>query len=76
MSKTNEELQAKAEPRYLTKAQLAERLGLTVRGVETLTKRRKLPVIRLSHRCVRYDWEKVERALDACEIPARQSVTR
>jgi hypothetical protein len=54
----------------LTKAQLASELGLKTRGVDSLTRQRKIPVLRISHRCVRYDLEKVRAALSKFEVCA------
>jgi len=50
-------------PTLLNKRQLAERLGLTVRGIECLVASRKIPALRISHRCVRFDADKVFAAL-------------
>lgn len=61
---------SQSETGLLTKAELAVRLHVTVRGVETLTARRKIPVLRISRRCVRYDWAKVQAALLNYEITA------
>lgn len=47
----------------LTTLELAARLKLKTRGIQTLTARKILPVIRLSARCIRYDWEAVKEAL-------------
>lgn len=52
----------------LTKDEIADLLNLTRRGVECLVAQRKIPVIRISHRCVRFDWEKVCAALGRFEI--------
>ena len=52
----------------LTKDELAKRLNLTRRGVEGLVAQRKIPVIRISHRCVRFDWQKVSAAIEKFEI--------
>ena len=46
--------------KLLTKKEIADRLGLTVRGIECLTARRAIPVIRLSSRCVRFRWLAIE----------------
>jgi excisionase family DNA binding protein len=54
----------------LTKDQLAERLGLKRRGVECLVAARKIPVIKISGRCVRFSWPKVQAALDRLEVKA------
>lgn len=51
-------------PKLMTRPQLAEALGLTTRGIDSLTKRRVIPVIKLSGRAVRYSPEAVQRALD------------
>lgn len=54
--------------RLLTKDELATRLNLTRRGVEGLVAQRKIPVIRISHRCVRFDWQNVCAAIRKFEI--------
>ena len=59
-----------SESALLTKAQLALKLQLSVRGVECLSASRKIPVLRISRRCVRYDWEKVRAALQKFEVEA------
>ena len=55
--------------KLLTKDELAQRLNLKRRGVESLVERRRIPVIRLSHRCVRFRWEDVMRVLRKATIP-------
>jgi hypothetical protein len=60
----------------LTKEQLAERLGLKVRGVESLVLQRKIPVLRISGRCVRFSWPRVLAALqkfEEKELPVKLS---
>jgi len=52
----------------LNKREVAERLGLTPRGVECLLARRVIPAIRLSRRCVRFDWDRVKEALARHEV--------
>jgi len=52
----------------LTKDELAKRLNLTRRGVECLVARRVIPVIRLSRRCVRFNWTRVKEALARYEV--------
>lgn len=52
----------------LTKDELAKRLKLTRRGIECLVSRRVIPVIRLSRRCSRFDWDKVKEALSRHEV--------
>jgi hypothetical protein len=48
----------------LTTEQLANKLGLKPRGVQSLAKRRVIPVYRISHSCVRYRLSEVETALE------------
>ena len=53
-----------AETRFLNKAQLARRLNLpNARTVDYLIAAKRIPVLRLGHRTVRFDWLKVEQAL-------------
>jgi hypothetical protein len=53
-----------AEIRFLNKAQLAKRLNLpNARTVDYLIAAKRIPVLRLGHRTVRFDWMKVEEAL-------------
>lgn len=52
----------------MTRPELAEVLGLTVRGIDSLTRRRVIPVVKLSGRAVRYNPEAVQRALDNLTI--------
>jgi excisionase family DNA binding protein len=54
----------------MTKDQLAQRLGMKRRGVECLVKNGRIPVIRISKRCVRFSWPKVEKALGKLETGA------
>jgi hypothetical protein len=56
----------------LTKQQLAPRLALTVRGVESLVATGKIPAIRISGRCVRFSWPRVLAALHKFEVEAIQ----
>ncbi len=53
---------------YLTKDDVANRLRITRRGVECLVASGRIPVIRLSHRCVRFDWKRVEAAIARFEV--------
>jgi len=54
----------------LTKKDIAAELSLTLSGIQALTRKRKIPVIRISHTCVRYDLEKVRAALAKFEQKA------
>lgn len=51
----------------LSKDQLAAQLGTSKRGIEELMRKRKIPVIRLGWRTVRFSWPKVEAALAKLE---------
>ena len=48
----------------LNKAQLAALLQITKRGVECLVARKRIPVIRMGHRSVRFAWPRVQAALE------------
>lgn len=50
------------------KKQIADLLGLTVRGVECLVAARKIPVIRISRKCTRFSAERVLAALKKFEV--------
>ena len=52
----------------LNKKELAERLGLKVRGIEALVAQRKIPVLKISGRCVRFSWPRVLAALQKFEL--------
>lgn len=54
----------------LTKQQLADRLGLKVRGVESLVAHRKIPILRISGRMARFSWPHVMAALSKFEQKA------
>jgi hypothetical protein len=54
--------------RLLRKSETAALCGLTVRGLEELMARRVIPFIRVSRRCVRFQWGAVEKALRKLEI--------
>ena len=56
---------------FLTKEQLRERLNLpSTRMIDELVRKRKIPVIRLGHRTVRFNLVKVEAALERLELKA------
>ena len=53
----------------LDKEELREKLNLpSIRGVDELVRRRKIPVIRLGHRTVRFDWRHVQSAIERFTI--------
>ena len=55
----------------LTKEQLREALNLpSTRMVDELVRRRKIPVLRLGHRTIRFDLAKVQAALEKLELKA------
>lgn len=56
----------------LTTTELAARLKLKTRGIQTLTARKILPVIRLSGRCIRYDWDAVQEVLTKRTVNANK----
>ena len=49
------------------KKQIADLLGLTVRGVECLVAQKKIPVLKISRKCVRFDADRVLAALNKFE---------
>lgn len=51
------------ESDLLTIAQIGAKLGIKRRAVERLVQARKLPVIRLNRRVLRFRWREVETAL-------------
>jgi hypothetical protein len=57
--------------RFLNKAQLAKRLNLpNSRSVDYLIAAKRIPVLRLGHRTVRFDWLRVEAALNRNTVNA------
>jgi excisionase family DNA binding protein len=54
----------------INKKELAQRLGLSVRGVECLMARKALPFYRLGHRTVRFDEREVGQALEEMKVEA------
>ena len=54
----------------IDKKQLAERLGIKVRGVESLVRARRIPVLRITNKIVRFSWPSVEAALASYEVKA------
>ena len=63
----HEELAAKAQ-KLLTKAELAAKLDLTKRGIESLVKARRIPVLRITPKIVRFDWPRVQAVLAGYEV--------
>jgi hypothetical protein len=50
--------------RLLNKEEIRQRLNLiSLRGVDELVRRRKIPYLRLGHRTLRFSWPAVEAAL-------------
>jgi hypothetical protein len=55
--------------RLLSKEEIRHKLNLiSIRGVDELVRRRKIPVVRLGHRTVRFSWPAVEAALKRLTI--------
>lgn len=57
-------------PQYQSAAQIGEALGLSGRYIRTLARRRAIPSLRLGHRTVLFDVEKVKAALTKFERKA------
>ncbi len=55
--------------RLTDKAGLAEYLNISPRTVETWTFQRRIPFVRVSPRCVRYDLDAIDRILHERTIP-------
>ena len=53
-----------------TKRELATSLSLSPRSIDYLIARKVIPVIRLSSRCLRFDFDKVRAALGKYEVVA------
>jgi len=43
---------------------------MPVRSIQTLKRQKKIPYLAIGHRTVRFDLEKVRKALDAFEVKA------
>lgn len=57
--------------KLLTKEEMRATLNLpSTRMIDELVRKRKIPVIRLGHRTVRFDLVKVEAALERLELKA------
>jgi hypothetical protein len=56
------------DPALLTRKQLAKKISLSTRSVDTLQKRKAIPFIRLSARCVRFEIDRVLAALRRFEL--------
>ena len=53
----------------LTKEELRQRLNVPhVRIVENMTRAKKIPVVKLGHRTLRYNWTKVQAALEKLTV--------
>jgi len=52
----------------LNKNELASRLGLTGRAVDSLIYSKKIPVIRINRKIVRFNWQDVQQALGALVV--------
>jgi excisionase family DNA binding protein len=54
--------------RFTDLSGIARKLGVSRRYVQTLVRRKAIPVIRLGYRCVRFDLEAVLRAVKRFEV--------
>lgn len=53
----------------LTKEELRQRLNVPhVRIIEEMTRKRKIPVVKLGYRTLRYSWPKVQAALERLTV--------
>ena len=52
-----------AQPNIITRRELARRLSLSPRSIDTMQRRKMIPVIKLSPRCARFNFQEVLRAL-------------
>ena len=53
----------------LTKEELRRKLNLPhVRIIEEMTRKRKIPVVKLGYRTLRYSWPRVEAALERLTV--------
>jgi excisionase family DNA binding protein len=55
----------------LTKAELANRLKVTVSAINKWMALRRIPYIRLGRRCIRFNWGEVLKAINTRTILAR-----
>ena len=54
---------------YLTKEQLRERMNVPhVHIIDQMRRSRKIPVVKLGYRTLRYDWPKVQAALEKLTV--------
>lgn len=58
-----EEMTGMTKGRYLTKAQMARKLGIGMRTLEGLMNRRQIPFLRFSARLIRFEEHEVENYL-------------
>lgn len=62
-------LEIRGSDSLLTKEQLRAKLNLaSTRMVDQLVKKRKIPSLKLGYRTIRFDWGKVQAALEKLEI--------
>lgn len=59
-------------PRLVTKRHLAERYAVSPRTITSWLRTRRLPHYRLNARCLRFDVDACDRALDGFIIQARK----
>ncbi len=52
----------------LTKRELAIRLNVSTRLIDELMCRRKIPFLRLGYRTIRFEWKRVQQAIEKLEI--------
>ena len=56
-------------PELLTKEELRRKLNVPhIRIIEEMTRKRKIPVVKLGYRTLRYDWSRVQAALEKLTV--------
>ena len=74
---SNSTSESNHEPDLIDKKELRRRLNLpSVRMVEELMRKRKIPYLRLGHRTIRFSWSKVLEAISKFERRAIGSPSR
>lgn len=60
------------DPEYLNKAELARRLGISIRSLDNLIRARRIPYVKLSGKLIRFPYAEVKEHLDrTCRVSAR-----
>jgi hypothetical protein len=65
---TTKEIEGQTEFRLLKRTELARALNISPRSVDNFQKSKRIPVIRLTPRCVRFSLPAVVKALEKFEV--------